>query len=190
MAYHFLPTYYLFFPTDTHFSMLNPTARLAVRIQNLPLWEVHWADTQPQRSRATLTIDDILPKDATAVRDHALLYLMQFLTQEFKSLRDLAPLVTKRKSPHPVQKTQVAPMKIVFNDEKYKADTIEILARLREDARLTGVPEVNTTIQHCASQYPLNSALYFMTGCCSVILQVCSIRRISLKYYTCLHSNA
>ena len=127
--------------------MLNATARLAVRIQNLPPWEVNWADTQPQRSRTTLTINDILPneEDATALRDHAVLYLMQFLTQEFKALHDMAPLVPTQKPPHPVQKTQVAPMKVVFKDEKYKAETIDILGQLREDAGLTGAPQVNTT---------------------------------------------
>lgn len=128
--------------------MLNATARLAVRIQNLPPWDLNWADTQPQRSRATLTINDILPNEegATAVRDHAVLYLVQFLTQEFKSLRDMAPLDPTQKPPHPIQKMQVAPMKVVFKDEKYKADTIDILDQLREDAGLTGAPEVNNTL--------------------------------------------
>ncbi len=50
------------------------------------------------------------------------------------------------RTPHPVKQVQVAPMKILFKDEKYKADTIDILSRLCQDASLTGNPQVNTQV--------------------------------------------
>ncbi len=125
--------------------MLNATARLAVKVQNLPTWEVDWADTHAQRSRKSLTVDDILPNqdDAQELRNKAVLYLMEFLVNEFKSLQDLAPLLPNRSSPHPVRKAQVAPMRLLFKDEKYKAETIDILSQLCQDAGLTGDPQVH-----------------------------------------------
>ena len=45
-------------PIDKHSSMLNVTARLAVKVQNLPDWEVDWDDITPQCSRSSLTCDN------------------------------------------------------------------------------------------------------------------------------------
>ncbi len=83
--------------------MLNATARLAVKVQNLPNWEVDWADTKPQRSRKSLTVSDVMPtrEDAQELKSNAVLYLMEFLVKEFTSLHDLASLVPKRSSPNP-----------------------------------------------------------------------------------------
>lgn len=67
---------------------------------------------------------------------------MELLVQEFASLQHLTCLVPARKSPHPVQTPQVAPMAILFRDEKYKAETIEIIRQLMDDAKLSGKSEV------------------------------------------------
>ena len=78
--------------------------------------------------------------------------MMEFLVKEFKSLNDLSALVPKRTSPHPVLKARVAPMKIIlFKDEKYKAETIDILSQLSEDACVTGAPQVDVSSQSCIS---------------------------------------
>lgn len=64
----------------------------------------------------------------------------------FDALNDLKKHVPTRHSPHPVQKATVVPMKILFKDEKYKAETIDILTQLIKDALLTGQPQVNICI--------------------------------------------
>lgn len=67
---------------------------------------------------------------------------MEFLVQEFASLQELKHHVPARKGLHPVQTPKVAPMAILFKDEKYKADTIEIIHQLMDDAKLSGKSEV------------------------------------------------
>lgn len=131
---------------DKHSSMLNATARLAVKIENLPDWEVDWNDDKPQRSRSSLTIDHFLPscEDADALNQLAVQYIMEFLVEEFDCLKDLKPHVPGRQSPHPVRPASVAPMCILFKDEKYKAETIEILRELVVNAKLSGNPQVFT----------------------------------------------
>ena len=41
-----------------------------------------------------------------------------------------------------MNKSNVVPMKILFKDEKYKAETVDILSRLVVDVQLSGKPEV------------------------------------------------
>ena len=41
--------------------MLNVTARLAVKVQNLPDWDVDWNDNIPRRPRNSLTCEHFLP---------------------------------------------------------------------------------------------------------------------------------
>lgn len=125
--------------------MLNLTSRIALKIQNWPDWDVNWNDRQPQKPRSVLTCSDFLPDDNDAVelQKHAVQYVMEFLVSEFKSLKALQSHVPVRHSPHPVQKTTVVPMQILFKDEKYKSDTIDILSQLMKDASLTGQPQVN-----------------------------------------------
>lgn len=67
---------------------MNSTARLAVKIQNLPDWDVDWFDTKPQQSRQALTISNILPsaEDASVLEKRAVRFLMSFLVSEFSSL--------------------------------------------------------------------------------------------------------
>ena len=130
--------------SDKHNSMLNVTSRLAVRLRNLPDWNVDWADSQPQCSRQSLTISDFLPslEDACHMKERATAFLMRFLAEEFDSLSDLEPFVPEHKSPHPVQKSEVIPMKVLFKDEKYISETIDILSQLMVDTNMNGDPQV------------------------------------------------
>ena len=134
---------------DTHSSMLNITSRLAVQIQHLPGWTVDWSDETPQRSRSSLTIADFMPteEDAHELEKRAIDYIMKFLVKEFVDLTDLKGFVPAEKVLHPVQTSQVVPMQVLFKDEKYIADTIDILSQLMHDAKLTGNPQVS--IQGC-----------------------------------------
>lgn len=124
--------------------MLNLTARLALKIANLPNWDIDWSDKTPQRSRSSLSIDDFLPSlsNAEALNQAAVQYTMEFLVEEFDSLHALKPLVPKPQSPHPLKMPTVAPMTILFRNEIYKAETIEIIRQLMEDAKLSGNSQV------------------------------------------------
>lgn len=93
--------------------MLNVIARLAVEIHHLPEWEVDWSDTRPQRSRQSLTISDFLKRHVPSQQ----------------------PL-------HPVQKTRVVPMSILFRDEVKKSKTVDILSQYIADAQLSGDHQV------------------------------------------------
>lgn len=131
---------------DCHSSMLNITARLAVRLKNLPGWEFDWSDTSPQKSRQSLGVVDILPNedDATHLKLRAIEYMMKFLVTEFKGLASLKKYVPPQVPLHPVKKSEVVPMKVLFKDEKYTSETIDILSQLKEDAALTGNSQVFT----------------------------------------------
>lgn len=124
--------------------MLNLTSRIAVKIQNLPDWDVDWTDDRPQKSRSSLTCADFLPDEADASELHkqATVLVMEILVAEFASLSHLQQKVSKRKSPHDTQKSVVIPMKMLFKDEKCKSETIDILSELCKDAGLTGAPQV------------------------------------------------
>ena len=126
------------------------TARLAVEVKHLPPWEVNWCDASPQRDTATLTISDILPneRDGVILKRRAEDFIMQFLVAEFKSLHHLEPLIPPKEG-HSVRKSNVVPMKLLFLDEKYKAETTEILTTIASDAGLTGKPEVCLNILLC-----------------------------------------
>ena len=137
--------------TDVHNSMLNVTARLAVKIDNLPDWDVDWDDMTPQCPRSCLTCDHFLPStgDADALHRAAVQYIMEFLVEEFDSLHPLKPFVPCRQSPHPVKSPTVAPMPILFRDEKYTAETVEIIRTLMTDGELSGNSQVhNYTLEY------------------------------------------
>ena len=53
--------------------------------------------------------------------------MMEFLAMELKSLADLKHLIPSQQSSHPVQKSVVVPMKVLFKDEKYIHEMIDIL---------------------------------------------------------------
>lgn len=132
--------------TECHSSMLNITARLAVRLRHLPDWDVDWSDTSPQKSRQSLTISDILPDEDDAAQLHlqATHYMMNFLVKEFKDLAGLKKYVPPRDLLHPVKKSEVVPMKVLFKDEKYTSETIDILSQFMNDASLNGDSQVHT----------------------------------------------
>ena len=129
--------------SDKHSTMLNMTARLAIEMRNLPDWEVDWDDVTPQRDPATLTISDLLPGEADGVelQKRAVVHVMRVLVEEFPALSYLDPLLPTEESPD--SRSNVVPMKILFKDEKYIAETTEILTRLATDAELSGKPEVH-----------------------------------------------
>ena len=81
---------------------------------------INWEDKEAQRSRHTLTIDDFLPsdRDGVVLQGNATRYIMEFLVSHFPSLGNLKQLVPARESLHPVEKSVVVPMKILFKDKK------------------------------------------------------------------------
>ena len=124
--------------------MLNITARLAVRLENLPDFQFDWNDTTPQRSRQSLTVADILPseEDALQLQQRAVDFMMRFLVKELHALAGLKKHLPPKLMLHPVHKSEVVPMRVLFKDEKYIAETIDILSQLMEDACLTGTCQV------------------------------------------------
>ena len=111
---------------EHHSTMLNLTARIAVQMQNLPPWDVDWTDSRPQRHRSSLTCADFLPdeEDAAELHKRAVLYTMEVLVTDFKSLSSLKHLVPSRQSPHRLQKSVAVPMKVLFSDEKQKDQAV------------------------------------------------------------------
>ena len=126
--------------------MLNVTGRLAVRLRNLPDWEIDWSDSSPQRSRQSLGIEDILPteEDALELKSRATRYMMNFLVTEFSDLAGLRQYVPARVSLHPVHKSELSSPHegVVQKDEKYTSATIDILSQLATDADLCGESQV------------------------------------------------
>lgn len=136
--------------TDRHSSMMNITSRLAVRHRYLPEWEVDWSDMQPQRSRDTLTISDFLPneEDAAELQIRATHFVMRFLTEKFEALTDLKKFAPAITPVYPPKKSEVVPMKVLFKDEKYISETIDILVKLMEDGDLGGTCQVRAGTGH------------------------------------------
>jgi hypothetical protein len=131
--------------TDCHSKMLNITSRLAVNLRHFPEWNIDWADTRPQKSQEALSVEDFLPceADARELKERAVLFVMRFLVKEISSLSDLKDLVPPETPMHPVQKTEIIPMCVLFKDEKYTSETVDILAQLIIDANLNGQPQVH-----------------------------------------------
>ncbi len=67
---------------------------------------------------------------------------MTFLVENFPDLKHLLKFIPTPEPLHPVLPSEVVPMKILFKDEKYKSETIEILSQLLTDARLSGDQQV------------------------------------------------
>ena len=126
---------------------MNVTSRLAIRIRYIPDFEFSWSDKTPQRSRQSITIEDISPSqsDARVLKQHGIQFIMKFLVNMFSSLHDLEEFVPSVDPIHPVQKSEVVPMKLLLKDEKYKSETIDILTQLYNDAALSGDHQVSTT---------------------------------------------
>ena len=130
--------------TDCHSSMMNVTSRLAIKIRYLPDFDFSWSDKAPQRPRESVTIEDVSPSesDAQVLKQHAIHFIMEFLVTTFSSLQDLEKLIPTVEPVHPVQKTDVVPMKLLLKDEKYTSETIDILSQLYNDANLSGDHQV------------------------------------------------
>ena len=123
-----------------HSSMINATSRLTVNIRYVPN-STNWEDIMTaRRTCQSLTINDFTPNDRNGIvlQQYATHYVMGFLVSAFQSLSDLSLFL------HPVDKSVMVPMKILFKDEKYKSETIEILQQLMADADLKGLYQVNT----------------------------------------------
>ena len=86
----------------------------------------------------SLTISDFMlsESDAEEMGARATSYMMRFLVTNFSAFSDLKKFVPDETPLHPVVKTEVIPMKILFRDEKYISETIEILTKLVEDGKL------------------------------------------------------
>lgn len=140
--------------------MLNVTSRLAVKITNLPDFPFSWSDSTPQHSRQSVTVEDFLPSEveSSALEHRAVQFMMEFLVEAFSSLHDLKRFVLANTPLHPPQTSHVVPMKLLFRDEKYKSETIEILSQLIHDANLSGDPQVRL---NCYLNRAKNVNLYF-----------------------------
>ena len=125
--------------------MMNITSRLAIRLRHLPDWECDWYDMKPQRNKESLSISDFLPseEDAAELEKRATQYLMRFLTEELEALADLKKYAPEQEQVHAPSKTEVVPMKVLFKDEKYTSETIDILTKLMEDGSLKGTCQVS-----------------------------------------------
>ena len=120
--------------------MLNLTTRLAVKMDNIPDWNIDWVDNKPQLPRSALnyTHFSLNEEDEECLEKYAVLFMMEFLVENFSSLGHISQLIPSQQSSQPIQKSSVVPMKILFCDEKYTAETIEILTQLVHDTNLTG----------------------------------------------------
>ena len=130
--------------------MMNVTSQLAIRVRYIPDFEFSWSDKTPQRSRQSITIEDISPSqsDTQVLKQHA---VQVFLVKMFPSLHDLEQFIPPVEPIHlpVVQKSEVVPMKLLLKEEKYKTETIDILTQLYSDAALSGDHRVSiNTIRH------------------------------------------
>ena len=115
---------------------------------NLPGWDVDWNDRAPQQDPQILTISDLLPGEADGIelKKRATLHVMRILAEEFPALAHLQALLPSSPERIGRARSNVVPMKILFKDEKYKSETIEILSQLAKDTELSGKPEVYYTL--------------------------------------------
>ena len=131
--------------------MLNITSRLAVNIRYTPDWDFDWSDDSPQISRESLTASDFMlsESDAEEMSQRAINFMMRFLVTNFSTFSDLKSFAPEERSLHPTVKTEVTPMKVLFRDEKYISETIEILSQLFDEAKLYGEHQVRHCDQSC-----------------------------------------
>ena len=62
--------------------------------------------------------------------------------EAFPSLDKLKPFIFIRDSAAPVTKSVVVPMKVLFRDEKYTDENIQILQQYIRDCNLSGIAQV------------------------------------------------
>ena len=130
--------------TDHHSTMMNLTSRLAVRIQHIPE-DIDWNDSTPQCSVDSLTINHFMVSETVgeAFRVRAIEYTAQYMVMEFTALEHLKRHLPEQQQTHPVIKTEYVPMKVLFKDEKYISETVDILSTLMKDAELKGNNQVS-----------------------------------------------
>ena len=124
--------------------MQNTTARLAIELQKLPPFSFDWSDTSPQRDRLSLKVDDILAseEDGMILHSRMVSFMMNFLVENFSSLNNLKHFLRTQTSQKKA-KSNVLPMKLLFQDESRTDDNIQILQQLIQDAALNGDPQVS-----------------------------------------------
>ena len=76
---------------------MNVTARLAVWMENLPDFDYDWNNTEPQRNRDSLQVEDFLPsiEDSRMLKKRAVMYVMDFLVQTFPCYSSLSQKLTR-----------------------------------------------------------------------------------------------
>ena len=87
---------------------------------------------------------------------HLKVCVMRFLVKEISALSDLKDLVPAESPLHPLQKTETIPICVLFKDEKYTSETVDILAQLITDVNLNGQPQVHVhvyTKNTCSCMY-------------------------------------
>ena len=82
------------------------------------------------KSRQSITLSE-LPnaEDGRQLYNRAVAYTMRLLVEAFPSLDKLKPFIFTRDSAAPVTKSVVVPMKVLFRDDKYTDENIQILQR-------------------------------------------------------------
>ena len=139
-----------------HNKMENTTTRLAVKISNLPDGEISWEDSTPQGLRKDLTEEDVLAneEDGQILYERMVKYVCSFVTREFDDLSELRVFTDESDSTRTprMNPSVVVPMKILFHDEKYTGENIQILQKLAKEAKITGNPQVSAvTPQQCTT---------------------------------------
>ena len=124
--------------------MCNTTTRLAIGIDHLPSYDFSWEDCTPQKMRNDLTLDEIFPivDDGRVLFERAVQYTAQVLVKEFPTFSNLRQFVVSPDRSSAMHKSRVIPMKLLFKDEKYTDDNIQILQQYSRECNLTGSPQV------------------------------------------------
>ena len=124
--------------------MCNTTTRLAIGIDHLPPYDFSWEDCTLQKMRNDLTLDEIFPNvdDGRVLFERAVQYTAQVLVEEFPTFSNLRQFVVSPDRSSAVHKSRVIPMKLLFKDEKYTDDNIQILQQYSRECNLTGSPQV------------------------------------------------
>ena len=94
--------------------------------------------------RNDLTLDEIFPnvEDGRVLFERAVQYTAQVLVEEFPTFSNLRQFVVSPDRSSAVHKSTVIPMKLLFKDEKYTDDNIQILQEYSRECNLTGSPQV------------------------------------------------
>ena len=80
-------------------------------------------------------------EDGRQLFERAVQYVTQVLVEEFPNLADLKQFVAMPSST-PAHKSTIVPMSLLFNDEKYIDENIQILQGYMRECSLNGNPQV------------------------------------------------